>query len=898
MSGKYNEYQAKYLAKLLYSSGGDGVEKISGVLMDAKVDLNPHQIEAAIFALDNPLSSGAILADEVGLGKTIEAGLIISQKWAEGKRKILIVTPVALKVQWQNELADKFYLESKILKTIDDFCIDHYNSADETIYICSYNFAYNNASFFENTHLDLVVFDEAHKLRNVYKDGNIVAPTLKAAFKNTYKLLLTATPLQNSLLELYGLVSFVDDNIFGDLESFKNNYVYNASERSYAELSERVKNISVRTLRRQVAEYIKYTSRFSLTQSFTPLPPEQELYNQLTEFLYFSKFKFKNAPHNLIAMTLLKQLSSSTSAFLSTLKKLKESSSLIGENTAELDGLITLATNIKQSAKSDALVKGIKNGFAKLKELGANQKAVIFTESLKTQEYLKAVLQENTAELDIKNNEILVINGSSNDRDGIITDFKNKCKILIATEVGSEGLNLQFCSLVINYDLPWNPQRIEQRIGRCHRYGQKFDVVVINFLNENNQADKRVYELLSNKFCLFSGMFGASDTILGILENVDFEKQVSDIYANCRTDVQINSAFDSLKKTLDEKIKAQLKDTKRQIFERLDSEVAQKLKLNNDSAQQLINKKENILWELTKCKLGNSAHFFDGNDYSFMLQKQPFKGGHNAKYFKLCIYRMEKSESLATRYRLNCPLAREILFDIIYRDAQYSARIRYDLSQNEKVTVLLPLRGKSGYLAFYDITAEGEYFITQSILAGMTSSGEMLTEQQCEKMIMLQPSAIHNSLVETDDNGKVLQVREQVSAEERERAEIAFKALLPDYKARIDKQFNKLFDKKATSLDKCADDKKQNLERKLKEFDHKISDLKAKAKNETQFSEKIKLLNKVKELELERSEKRIKIYEAQDQISMERDSLIEEIKQKLSHNYKGKIDQIIKWEII
>lgn len=878
---------------LLASCGQEGVEKLSGVLLDAKVDLNPHQIAAAVFALDNPFSQGAILADEVGLGKTIEAGLIISQKWAEGKRKILIVTPATLKAQWADELSDKFYLNSKVVKSLQDFSL-----SDEIIYICSYNFAFNNAHFLQGIMWDLAVFDEAHKLRNNYKGNSIIATTLKTAFKDAYKLLLTATPLQNSLLELYGLVSFIDDNIFGDLESFKDNYINKSNEqKALAELSERIKNISVRTLRRQVAEYIKYTDRFSLTQNFTPLKAEQELYYRLTDFLYYGKFRFKNAPHNLIAMTLLKQLSSSPAAVLGTLKKLRESQSELGENADELDALIYLASSINQSAKSDALIKGIQSGFEKLKELGANQKAVIFTESLKTQEFLRCHLSERSKELALKKDEILIINGSSTSRDEIIKNFKEKGKILIATEVGSEGLNLQFCSLVINYDLPWNPQRIEQRIGRCHRYGQKFDVVVLNFLNGSNLADKRVYELLSNKFCLFSGMFGASDTVLGVLEDIDFEKQVTDIYANCRTDTQINAAFDSLKLTLDEKIKAQLKSTKLQIFERFDTEVTQKLKTDNDNTKMLINKKENILWELTKYKLRNAAHFFD-NEYSFMLKKQPFKGGHNARHFKCFIYRMDKNEGLASRFRLNCPLASEILFDIMHRSTQYSAKITYDLSQNAKVSALENLRGQNGYLAFYTITAEGEFYKTQTILAGMTKSGELLPLELCEKIIMLRQSNICESRIETDDNGKVIEVIERVNAEEREKAETVFKALLPAFKKKTDESLNKFFNSKVIALDKCADDKKQNLERKLTELNNKIASFKAEAKKATKFADKIKLLDKVKELELEHSEKRIKVYQHQDEITKERDNLIEQVKKKLTHNYSGRIEQIIEWEIV
>jgi len=129
----------------------------------------------------------------------------------------------------------------------------------------------------------------------------------------------------------------------------------------------------------------------------------------------------------------------------------------------------------------------------------------------------------------------------------LVEYFRDEAVIMIATEAGAEGINLQFCSLVVNYDLPWNPQRIEQRIGRCHRYGQRHDVVVVNFLNRKNAADQRVYQLLSEKFKLFEGVFGASDEVLGNIESgVDFEKRIAQIYQQCRTEDEIQSAFDAL----------------------------------------------------------------------------------------------------------------------------------------------------------------------------------------------------------------------------------------------------------------------------------------------------------------------------------------------------------------
>ena len=223
-------YQAKYYAsELTKRCPSDSVEKLSATLIDAKVDLNPHQIEAALFAFKSPLSKGAILADEVGLGKTIEAGILLSQKWAEGKRKLLIISPSSLRKQWSQELMDKFFLPSTVLesKSFNQLKKSGVRNPfeQEKIVICSYHFVRNKADYVNWVSWDIVVIDEAHRLRNVYKPDNKIGNAIKNAIDDRPKVLLTATPLQNSLLELYGLVSIIDENVFGDLKSFKTQFI-------------------------------------------------------------------------------------------------------------------------------------------------------------------------------------------------------------------------------------------------------------------------------------------------------------------------------------------------------------------------------------------------------------------------------------------------------------------------------------------------------------------------------------------------------------------------------------------------------------------------------------------------------------------------------------------------
>ena len=225
MSVMLSNQQKQYLSWLLTKKSADNsIDSLASTLIDSQVDLNPHQVDAALFACQNPLSRGVILADEVGLGKTIEAGLVISQRWAERKRKILIITPANLRKQWHQELIDKFGLQGMILESKSYNVLCKQGMAQPFMQnipiICSYQFAKTKADDLKRIDWDLVVMDEAHRLRNVYKTNNVIGKALKDALSHVHsKVLLTATPLQNSLLELYGLVSMIDDRVFGDRKS-------------------------------------------------------------------------------------------------------------------------------------------------------------------------------------------------------------------------------------------------------------------------------------------------------------------------------------------------------------------------------------------------------------------------------------------------------------------------------------------------------------------------------------------------------------------------------------------------------------------------------------------------------------------------------------------------------
>jgi superfamily II DNA or RNA helicase len=634
-------FHQRIAAETLTARGGGGAARLTPALAHSAVDLNPHQIEAAAFALSALPTGGAILADEVGLGKTVEAGLVLSQLAAEGKNRIIILVPSSLRMQWHNELLSKFGMESTLVDG------DAFRASEKLglrtnlfdtggVVIASHQFAAMRAAEIERVPWDLAVLDEAHRLRNAYRRDHRTGQALRRALRKCPKLLLTATPLQNDIMELLGLAAFIDDALLGNEETFRLQYATGElTEDKAADLKARLAPVVVRTLRRQVKEYVKYTARRSFVEDFAPSPQEAELYERVSEYLRRDDaFAIPQARRALFILVYRKILASSSFALAATLDRLADSldeklagaecsaqadlllemegfddeleelfddgspaarprgPAAVRKMTAELEELracAKLARTITQNAKGDALVRGLDRCFTVAKACGWPDKAVVFTEFRRTQDYLARLLASKGYTVTCLSGDV----SGAEKRQALVEEFRDRTQILLMTEAGAEGLNLQFCNLVVNYDLPWNPQRVEQRIGRCHRYGQTRDVLVLNFLNRQNAADARLFDLLSQKLALFDGVFGSSDEILGALgSGIDFEKRVLDIYQSCRSPEEVDRAFGTLQADLDERISARFAAARTLLFERFDGEVRGKLRLAEQQAREAVAKRE------------------------------------------------------------------------------------------------------------------------------------------------------------------------------------------------------------------------------------------------------------------------------------------------------------------
>lgn len=979
-------YHAKYFAHDLTRRAASGMDRLSMSLFDAAVDLNPHQIDAALFALESPLSKGVLLADEVGLGKTIEAGIVLCQFWAERKRRLLVLCPASIRKQWALELEEKFNLPALVLDART--CRDALKAGrsplqEKAVLVLSFHYAHRLRDELKSVAWDLVVIDEAHKLRNAYRPSNRVGQGIRWATEDCRKLLLTATPLQNSLLELYGLSTLIDEHLFGDVNAFRARYASAGS--SLADLRQRLSSFCKRTLRNQVTEYIQYTERRAITRPFSPSDDEHALYEAVSAFLQRpDSYALPQRQRHLTALILRKLLASSSLAIAATLETLQtrleslrddrassdpdfagqliEAEELeddlldeilaeeengetgevtpavidrkrLREETEELGRLAAWARRVGTDAKTRALLTALDVGFEQMAKTGARRKALIFTESRRTQDYLKAFLEANGYR-----GQVVLFNGGNGSADAtavyerwhasnmetgratgsrdvdmrtaLIEHFRDQASIMLATEAGAEGINLQFCSLVINYDLPWNPQRIEQRIGRCHRYGQKHDVVVINFLNERNEADRRVLELLTEKFSLFSGIFGASDEVLGVIESgVDFEKRILAIYQECRTPDQIAAAFQALQAEMDETIRARMDDTRKLLIEHFDEDVHRRLRLRLEDARAQLDRFGRRFWSLTRFMLDARARF-DETALAFDLQEriccsgsrgesgnrtpgaevpepQPETWALPGRYHLISKSGPRASESGSEPhdsflYRLSHPLGEHVVAEAKRLETP-PARVVFDITHHPAhVHVVEALKGRSGYLTLTRLTIDSFEREEHLLFSGFDDTGKALDQETVEKLFGCAAA------VGGDANVPDAAAR-RLTAESARHAKATVSLALEQNS----RHFNEARDK----LEKWADDMVLAAEKALRDTKEQIKALRRQARLATTLEEQHDIQLKIQKLEAQQRRQRHDIFAAEDEIMAKRDALVGQLERRLAQKTETERLFTIQWAV-
>ncbi|MPW05891.1 DEAD/DEAH box helicase [Paraburkholderia sp. CNPSo 3155] len=940
-SHKFTKHQSSFFAHRI-TLEGIGDDALAQSLSTARVDMNPHQVDAALFALASPLSKGVVLADEVGLGKTIEASLVIAQRWAERKRKILLVVPASLRKQWSQELIEKFSLPSTIIES-RSYNLAKKNgnprpfSVADSILVTSYEFAATKAEDVQRESWDLVVYDEAHRLRNVYKQGTgLRAKRLRDATADCFKILLTATPLQNSLMELYGLVSVIDEHFFGDEKSFRAAYVGASSTRnSFLFLRKRLEAVCKRTLRRQVqqAGLIKYTARSPLTLSFEPSDDEAELYAGVSAYLQRpGTIGFGDRPNALVTLVVRKILGSSTFAVSETLAKIidrlrdKQRPTIenfvdydtidetaeefeddgveeddidpvkLAAEIAELEGYRALALAIGENAKGGKLVGALPGAFDTIESKGGQRKAVIFTESVRTQRYLADLLTANGY-----GEEIVLLNGQNNDpssgalyRDwlarhkdsdaisgsksadmkaAIVEAFRDHKSILIATESGAEGINLQFCSLLFNFDLPWNPQRVEQRIGRCHRYGQKIDVTVVNFLNLKNRAEQRVFELLDQKFRLFDGVFGASDEVLGAIERgVDIEKRILEIVQAARNEDEINTAFDQLQTDLQAQISEQVLDARKRLLENVDEKVIRQLKSRDDEIRKHLSDFDRDLLRIARAELpeaefhADDERRFDYLDHTYTTE-WPLADERGWQFFRLT----------------EGTLAQKVIADAKSRQFDGANHLRFDLSAYPgRLADVEPLRGSKGWLRVAKLRVNTAALVRDYLVLSTTADeGEAPHPETMERLLS----------VPAHDAGPAT----AAPISDLDTIETARRA---DLLALAEAENDAWLEEESEKLDAYADDLERAFEAEIKAIDIEIKAAKKALRGSNlAMSEKLAEKRRISAQEAKRDKMKAEFFDRKAEIRAEVESMLDKIQETLKLSPELTPLFTVRWEV-
>jgi ERCC4-related helicase len=951
----YTAHQIRFFAEqLMLKRPQHSIDGLASAMSGVKVDLNPHQVDAALFALQSTLSNGALLADEVGLGKTIEAGLVLAQYWSERKRKILLIVTASLRTQWRAELEEKFFIRSEILESKNYNRRKRENASrnpfwvQDAVVICSYNFASAKMRDILSLDWDLVIMDEAHKLRNVYKRNNVMGNNLKNALRGRKKLLLTATPLQNNLMELYGLVSIIDERVFGDPDVFREVYVNVAdTESRNRNLKARLQNFCKRTLRRQVVEYVPYTARRAITQEYTPSPDEERLYADVSNYLQRERLHaFPQGQRQLLMLVARKLLASSSMAVHGTLSTIIERLNLKlndyqtqlkltdledydgieeladedsngdhngadGETAAdyedikkeieELQRYAALAEKITTNAKGDNLIIALDQGFEMNKQLGGASKAVVFTESKRTQKYLLNLLSQNGYE-----GQIVFLDGSNSDpvsarvykewrerrkddgmisgsttadkKSAIVEEFRDRASILIGTEAAAEGINLQFCNIVVNYDLPWNPQRIEQRIGRCHRYGQKNDVIVINFLNRANAADERVFELLSQKFRLFDGVFGSSDEVLGTIEDgVDFEKRILDIYQSCRNPEEIKTAFDALQDELSEQISENITKARQSILENFDEEVSAHLKNCHEGTKTELDRFSRWLCDFFIMKGAERIEPFDQWRFAYMDNGE--RKTYNLRW-------RDAEERRDEFLRRDGELCRNWILQAVNTETPPAA-IQF-MHSALPLTNRISFLGshpdlKSGVISVDKLTHRGIDKEEHLIISVIANNGVPVDDDMVERIMELDAIIVGECSPETED--LIERRREGI---QRQKDDIA-------------ERNKKYFLEQVEKLDAYSEDLKEGLQKQLKalkkEIAEKRKDFRA-SKDACSLDEMLKKRSVITALDEKRKKMEREISLEEDRITAENEDLQEDIRTRLNGEIETETIMTFSFEIV
>lgn len=728
-------FHAYYTARLLECLSDD--DKLLPVFASSDIKVYPFQIAAANFALRSPYQKGTILCDESGMGKSHEAMLVIVQRWFEGQSRILLCIPNAdLLWQWV-EMIDKYYTIPYVVLTNreqwnENVTEDSPNAFEQdSVVITTYDFAVDQADCASAVNWDLTVFEEANALSSCFQEDNKQAKALKGIASDSFKLLLTGTPIEKNIMDLYGLVYFIDETILPSEKEFLQRYL--RKPENYPELSDRVSKYCFRTLRSQAKQYAKIPDRILITHEYKPSQKERDLYNLLYAYCNrLKKLAFPEMNSYDLSLRLLDLQGSSTAAILQTIqgiiKRLGDIPNSANE-IAELRQMETIAESIQQDEKTKALLLALDKSFKALKKMGANRKALIFTESIATQKYLYTILSQK--------HKTVLYNGSADY--SAIKAFKADAEVLISTDNGARGFNLEETAFVVNYDLLFNTLKMEQRIDRCHRLNQENDVITLAFIDKNNFADVRKLELVNKRMLVTDGVFGITDEVIGgFTENLS--KAMDDLIAGARTKEQVEAEYRQRldeHQTVNKQIVSAAEDI---LFTTFTREIADKVRITPQYIHDRSEEINNNLWAIVKWYFEryndtNTDCYFAIDDNAKTITAQDYEklphlfyywsGSRNKPYTSLKSYGMAKDFKPHTgRITLSSVIGRGIIAELACGD---SGKLIIDADVPTCTIALYSVTVRAG-----KGTAK-EY----NVLVGRTKEGQILAETECKNILQL-----------------------------------------------------------------------------------------------------------------------------------------------------------------
>lgn len=828
-----NIVEAKYkLTKIEKFQNLGRYESLIPTYLSSGIEVYPHQIMASTFALSNPYVKGFIFADEAGLGKSIEAMLVIGQYLLSDKNKVVVVIPNSLYEQWYNIIYNQFKFNVLPYRSaLDNSQLKRYTGG--AVVLATYDSILDNPAPIKEIEWDLSVFEEAHRLRKYKVEENKTAETLHEIFNESKKILLTATPIQKNEMDIFGMINFIDDTIFTDKEEFYKRYF--RKPENYPELREIIAPYTFRTLRNQVKADVKLPERIITTQIYHLNSEEKELYCLIEKYISKTeKMAFPDMQPYELSLLLYGLFSSSVYAFSKTLSGIYTRLMKMGnpkaiEEAKEIKEMLDSSTKLQITSKDEMFMKALNGGFEQLDKKKLPKKCIIFTQNLQTQEHIYKVIRDNSKY------RVVSYNGSTDNQ--VLRKFSfDESEILISTDKGNESLNWQFACFVINYDFPQVLLNMEQRISRCHRIGQKNDTLVINFICPEIFSDVRNYELFYKRINTYEKILGASDSIISGASDDSIEENLKQAMADFRSKQQVSKDFKAIDEEFMEDLETRKTESNDILFSTFKTSLVEKTK----------NMAEYIKRQVASLRK-------DINDLTHFVLKDKFINDTtvevNGKHFTV-----DENNSLK-----------------LSSDAFFQLKFDLDRMLFENNTIVVEnekLKGTKGIITVDNLSVYSEmYMENQYLFFGMTADGQQLNEEDIDEIMS-------SNIVSLENNENVI----DLDLFEKKKSD------------KIDLIKEELLDKdiKASSvpinrLTLQAEKKKESLAKEIQDLEKELKHIKSSSSVET-FAEKFEINQKIATINKDLIKKKESEFMAKMSINKQLSSEIQKIKEKIKIN--------------